>query len=221
MSSQLQKPSSSVSGWTGLLGLAAACVLFFLFPGDLLSDLSSAEQSVVFLMAVFFVMATFELCIIRPYKAPEAGLNFSKKLSLGLLTRQAVTDFETKLLGLLATLSIAVLFFWVADIYGGHWYGRFFELLLEYRYALLAVLFSYFLFIHLYMEEVKDDYWHFGVWFLTLGRAGDRHIIRNHCLNVGVKAFFLPLMFSYFIDDWVFFRTLSGRAWLILIVTLT
>lgn len=211
MSSQLQKPSSSVSGWTGLLGLAAACVLFFLFPGDLLSGLSSAEQSVVFLMAVFFVMAAFELCFIRPYRAPEAGLNFSKTLSLGLLTRQAVTDFETKLLGLLATLGIAVLFFWVADIYGGRWYGRFFELLLEYRYALVAVLFCYFLFIHLYMEEVKDDYWHFGVWFLTLGRSGNRHIIRNHCLSMGVKAFFLPLMFSYFVDDWVFFQNVEWQ----------
>jgi len=206
MSSQLQNPSSSVSSWTGFLGLASACALFFVFPKDLLRGLSSAEQAAVFLMAVFFMMATFELLFIRPFKAPEAGLNFSKKLTFSLLTQQAVTDFEIKIFGLAATLGIAALFFWVADIYGGGWYGRFFDLILDYRYAFLGVLFSYFLFIHVYMEDVKDGYWHLGAWFLKLGRGGDRRIISHHLLSMGIKAFFLPLMFSYFVDDWVFFQ---------------
>ncbi len=202
------KPASSVPPLTGYIGIVAALFFFFLWPEGIIDPVPDL-QPVIFLLMIFIVMAVYELAIAKTYKAPDAKLDFSRKRKAD---KGFWGDFALKMLGLFVSLTLVVFYYMVADIYHDSWYSRFFDFVLNNAAIIGAVVFSYFIVIHFYLTDLKDSYWQLGRFVLTFGREGDRKLLKGHVLALAIKAFFLPLMFCYFVDDWDYLRGFDWSA---------
>lgn len=194
------RPRSSVPPLTGYLGIVAIITLFFLWPEEQIFS-SSLEDGVLFLLFVFAVMAAYELIFAKTYKAPESGLDFSQQDSLRIRFGK---NFAIKIFGLLMSLLLVSLYFWIADMYSNDWYQRFFKFIFKYAWIIGSLVIAYFCLIHAVMKEPNDAYWNFGKFILSRGKEADKALIRDHVLGLAIKAFFLPLMFCYFMDDWFY-----------------
>ena len=200
MSAEITRPKSSVPALTGYIGIFVIVSFGLFFPRHLI-DSSSMNHAVVFLLAVFGFMALYELVFAKTYRDTDTGLDFKQTLGLYKIFTK---DFSVKIVGLFISLALVAIYYAVADIYQDKWYQRFFIFLLVNWQLIAVAILAYFALVHLYMKDVKDSYWHLGTFFLTLGKQGNRPIIRDHVLALVVKMFFLPLMFCYFLDDWYF-----------------
>ena len=198
MSDAVSRPSSSVPSLTGYLGIIIIIFLFVLWPSDLL-NLGFVEEAALFLLTVFICLASYELIFAKTYRAPETGLNFSQDVNL---KEKFGKIFWVKIFGLLVSLALVSCYFWIADIYHDDWYGKFFDFIFDYFWVIASIVLAYFVLVHAYMTDPDDSYWHLGMFVLTRGQVGDGHLIRDHLLGLGIKAFFLPLMFAYFVGDW-------------------
>ena len=211
MNAEITRPKSSVPAMTGYLGIVVVLAFSLLFPRDIV-DPSSMDHAVLFLLTVFGFMAVYELVFAKTYRSAETDLNFKQAFGLHKIFSK---DFAVKIFGLFISLVLVSIYYAAADIYHDSWYQRFFIFIFTYWQAITAAVLAYFVFVHLYMDEVKDSYWHLGAFVLSFGKQGDRPLIRDHLLALGVKMFFLPLMFCYFLDDWYFvtnFNFVSGMS---------
>lgn len=201
MSASRLKPKSTIPQLTGYLGLITIVSLTVLFVANIISipNLTPLASAIIFLLIVFAVMALYELLILKSYNKASAGLFFSKEICW----REKLSDgFLLKMLGLFVTLSIVTIYYSVADLYRGSFYDPFFAAIFTYAPYIGLFLISYFVIIHVYMKDAKDAYWHLGRFVMTLGKDGDRGLLKAHLLALAVKTFFLPLMFCSFMYDW-------------------
>lgn len=200
MNAQITRPKSSIPALTGYLGVLAIISLTVFFPRHLINA-SSMDHAVLFLLAVFGFMAFYELVFAKTYRSADTGLDFKQGFSLRkILTK----DFAVKMFGLFVSLVFVAVYYSVADMYQDRWYQRFFIFLQTHWQVITAIVLAYFVLVHLSMKDVKDSYWQLGAFVLSLGKLGDRPLVRDHLLALGVKMFFLPLMFCYFLDDWYY-----------------
>lgn len=64
---------------------------------------------------------------------------------------------------------------------------------------------------HAMMTDPRDTLWHFGRYFLPGGKQKtDIERVYHHILGWTIKVFFLPLMFSYFLQEWQFIAHNDG-----------
>lgn len=163
-------------------------------------------EAALFIFTFFFLVALFELVFVKTYKSKETGLDFSLPFDI---KKSLSKDFFVKIFGLAVSFLLVCTFFWIADIYSDPWYQRFFDVFFYYVWIIIAIVLVYFFLINIYMTDPKDSYWHFGKFVLSKGKEGDKKAIQNHVLLLAVKAFFLPMMFCYFTNDWLFFKTVG------------
>ncbi len=137
------------------------------------------------------------------------------------LTKQRDYSFARtglKLVGLLATVALLALLYWVFPEYNPSlrsvtnelpnpgFYSNFFSLCRLAGPWVLGVCAMYFFFVDARLNEPRDGYWHFGR--MVLGGDGiDWAKIRNHLRTWAVKGFFMPLMFTFLCNN------LPGLHW--------
>ena len=146
--------------------------------------------SVLAMLAVVIPIFIVELLVFKVQERPSAGL----KKEAGEADPERVA---VKIVGLIGTLAFRAFLYWVLPEYNGNTYDRYWQAL-DYAIPLL-VLFSipYFWWMDGRMKEPEDSYWQMGLLVMLQWDDIDIYLIGRHLRNWLVKAFFLPLMFTY------------------------
>jgi protein-S-isoprenylcysteine O-methyltransferase Ste14 len=117
-----------------------------------------------------------------------------------------------RLVGLLATLALVALAYWLLPEYRGNFYDPYWRFLRS--IAPLSVLVPlYFVWADPRTPEVHDEYHAMGAAVLGGWHEADRPLIVRHLLGWAVKAFFLPLMTVYLAGELgALYGALEGAA---------
>lgn len=148
----------------------------------------------IILGATALALVLTDVLAFAPHRRPSTGLDFSRRSPS--LARTLV-----KTLGLAGTLAVVAVGYWLLPEYGGPFYADYFQALrlLVWPTALLAPLY-----IHLvdrHQTQPLDGTYQAGLVCCGRWSAVDPSVLRQHALGWLIKAFFLPLMFTYFIND--------------------
>jgi hypothetical protein len=112
----------------------------------------------------------------------------------------------TKLAGLVASVGLVALAYWLLPQYHAAWYANYYEALaiVAIPWAIAAV--PYFHFVDRRMREPRDGYWHMGALVTLRFREVDRGVLAQHLLGWAIKGFFMALMWTFFCEDlrWLF-----------------
>lgn len=178
------------TGMAGLCGLIAASVLVCTVAGAMRAEF--AALLMVLMTAV--PMLAYDLLVQRTASANQ---------------KRPVDGWRccVKFAGLIATLLLAVLGYWLFPEYRKNFYGPFFELCKILVPLWLVLALPYIVWVDRRMADPFDGYWHMGL--AALGRWSDLDSakIRAHLLGWLVKAFFLPLMSVFLINDVRYLQT--------------
>jgi len=186
--SRAELPASCVSTWinlVGVVGFGVAILVLRLAPPQRYELATGAC-----ILALALPVVGLELLFRKNHLRPSTDLDFT------LEAPRNPRRVGIKLLGMLATLAVIGLFYWLAPEYHKGLYRPLWELLPAVLPPILVLAVPYFFFVDRRMRRPKDGYFWTGQ--LVLGRfAGlDHEILRQHVLGWTVKAFFLPLMFA-------------------------
>lgn len=182
-------PPSASSLFTNALGFfccvaALFAVRFYAPQTDILT------LTLIAMVAAILPIMIIELLVHKVYLRPSAGLK--TEAGEAHLERVAV-----KVVGLLGTLGFLAFLYWVIPEYEKNNYDRYF-IFLQYSVPWLA-LFSipYFWWMDGRMKQPEDAYYQMGLVVMLQWNDVDIYLIGRHIRNWLVKAFFLPLMFTY------------------------
>ena len=139
-------------------------------------------------------MFLIDLVWMKVHRRPSTGLAFD-------CDDPSWPRTFTKLCGFAGSLAFCALIYWLFPEYHGDFYGRYFEMLDIIMPFWLVTALPYFYLIDRHMQQPRDGYWHMGMAFALRWREVDGRVIRQHLLGWLIKAFFLPLMFTYLCAD--------------------
>ena len=117
-----------------------------------------------------------------------------------------------KLLGLYGTLGVLALAYAAFPEYRGNFFSRYWEMLQTVFWPMVILSVPYFIVIDRGLAEPEDGTWHAGQFFLGNWGQSDKKILGQHALGWLVKAFFLPLMYTYFTNDLIRLREADLHA---------
>ena len=192
---------------SGLAGLATIIILFVTWPRGIVA--TPLAEFHLFIALIFVVMAAVDLLLHK--SARQAGLALQ-----AALTRPWRLDatLGNKLLATSVAAGAVWLLYQHAAIYQDDWYTRFTGPVRDYFALIFAGLLAYVVLVDRLMIEREDDLARAGAWLRGLGRNSGREGqgggiggFRNVMLATLIKAFFLPLMYCFALDDWMFFYT--------------
>ncbi len=193
-----KRPASAIPHQTGFVALISIPVIHFLWPN--MPSVSDRDQTVLFLVSVFAVLALFEILFVKIYRLSGSGLVFNQKNFTEL---RYISDLWVKFVGLTVSLGILALFYYSAEIYHGDWYEPFFSLLADHWGIVFSILVGVVALVHFLMRNPRDGMWHLGKFVLKMGNHSvHSDSIQVYLLGLGIKGFFLPLMFCYLVYDW-------------------
>lgn len=188
------RPASATHGLTAAAGLAAllaALLIIYVwrpFGGD-------TALSALFALSMAAVgLAVPDLVWRKVHRRASTGLDHAR-------WRPSWSRTGCKLVGLVATLGLIVGGYWLFPEYRGAFYDRFDRLALLVSPFWLAAAIPYFYWVDARMAAPEDGYWHMGKIAAFDWEKVDRRIVAEHLLGWLVKAFFLPLMITYFWQD--------------------
>lgn len=141
-------------------------------------------------LGIVLVIGTTEW-LIPTLRAPSAGALAHRSLRPLDLGRVGV-----RLCGIVATLALVALAYWLLPEYHGDFYEPYWRFLRTIAPAALLVP-VYLCWADTRSPEAPDEYRAMGMLVLGGVRAADWDLIRRHLLGWTVKAFFLPLMTVY------------------------
>ena len=130
------------------------------------------------------------------------GLAYRSAYAIGGGARRAadLRRVLTRLCGLIATLALIALVYWLFPEYAGSFYAPYWEFLRTVAPLTLLVP-VYFVWADTRLEDPQDDYLAFGQLVLGGWRDARWSLVRNHLLAWTIKGFFLPLMVVYLGDE--------------------
>ena len=177
---------------TGLLSQFAGAV-GFLVVFSILSIAAPSGDPVIALIAIVAGIAICVLCVdilvYRVHQRPNAGLDFSRRSA-------SISRAGVKTIGLYATLGLVAAAYWIFPQYGHDNFTNWFKIAYVAGSVIALVGPAYIWFVDSHMIEPRDGLWHFGA-LLTARRGADTAAAGQYLLGWTVKAFFLPLMFTY------------------------
>lgn len=159
-------------------------------------NVADVEAAVFAMVALALPIIILEYLFLKPYSRPSTGLNFQlrNKINVGRIA--------VKILGLYGTIGFVALIYWLFPVYRSDAFFNNYWIFAKYiALILLGGGIPYFFILDKYLVEPCDSYWHFGMMMLGQWKIIDTKIIRQHVLGWVVKLFFLPLMFSYLINN--------------------
>lgn len=189
-----QAPASATFALTALAGfiayIASLAVLTLYRP--FADDAVSGAMFVVGVTtaAIFAV----DLVWYRVWRRATTGLDL--RASDASVSRTAV-----KYVGLVASVALVGLAYWLFPEYRDPKYAPYFELLRRTVVPWLVLAIPYFYLIDGRMREPHDGYWHLGMAVLLKWDRVDRAVLVQHLLGWTIKGFFLALMVTFFCGD--------------------
>ncbi|MGE5798495.1 MAG: isoprenylcysteine carboxyl methyltransferase [Ignavibacteria bacterium] len=196
-----KSPTSMTINWIA--------TVIFLYSLTLIKDynMSGVEAAVFAMTALALPIIILEYIFLEPYNRPSTGLNFKLKNAAD------INRIMVKIAGLYGTIGFVALIYWLFPVYRSDPFFDNYWIFAKYiALILLAGGIPYFIILDKYLVEPCDSYWHFGKFILGQWKKSDIKIVRQHILGWVVKLFFLPLMFSYLIDNINFFKTADFSA---------
>ena len=124
-------------------------------------------------------------------RAPSGGALSRKALRPLNLRRAGV-----RICGVIATLGLLALAYWLFQEYSGNFYDPYWQFLRTIAPVALVVPF-YLLWADMRIADPHDEYYAFGTLVVGQWSRADWTLIRRHLLGWTVKGFFLPLMTVY------------------------
>ncbi len=180
--------------------------IVFIFGLGVIKEYNMPDvESAVFAMAALAIpIIILEYLFLKPYSRPSTGLNFQLRNEFNF-GRIAI-----KLFGLYGTIGFVALVYWLFPVYRSDpFFDRYWIFARAVALVLLAGGIPYFFILDKYLVEPCDSYWHFGMMMLGQWKQVETKVIRQHLLGWTVKLFFLPLMFSYLINNINFIKTVD------------
>lgn len=185
---------------TGIVGLAVLLTALALWPTGFAQ--SPVTEFNLFVLLVALTMGAVDLAAHRTWRQPQAGIVQPLRLIPGRVLSRTLLH---KLVGALGVVALALILYRSADIYRAPWYGTFLDQFYRALPWLVPLSLVYVAALHCISVKASDHLESFGRVLLTLGREGDRAQAADFALIWLVKLFFLPLMYGYAVDDWLFF----------------
>lgn len=164
--------------------LSALMIVRFWWP-----DTDIFTLSLIAMVATILPIFVVELRFFKVQDRSSTGLQKPGEVN--------AERIAVKVVGLIGTLAFLGFLYWLLPEYKGDNYDRYWQLL---NYGIpLLVLFSipYFWWMDGRMKEPEDAYWQMGLLVMLQWEEIDIYLIGRHLRNWLVKAFFLPLMFTY------------------------
>lgn len=189
---KVQLPKSTNSGFINFIGMMAFAICIMYFRDHRSPDM--VFMTVMSVMTYGICIIALEVILLRSPARPTTGLSFEA-------FNWSADRIFFKLVGLAACYGFIALAFWHFNEYAKQFFNPFWhalDMVLPYL-AILAV--PYVALVDSYMKEPEDNYYHLGVLILTFKRGTSWKAIGQLFLGWVVKAYFLPLMFIYMIND--------------------
>lgn len=193
-------PQSATNFGVALLALAAGLGAIWLISPERWGGLAGTVPyiGVIPCIAVVLVIAAAEWAFPRLRVANTAFNGGAEARSLN------VRRVGIRLIGLIGTLGLVALAYWLFPEYHGDFYNPFWAFLRTISPIAIAVPF-YFLWSDVYGSTMHDEYLAFGTllstWRADAWRRADWPLIRRHLLGWTIKGFFVPLMTVYFATE--------------------
>jgi len=144
---------------------------------------------------VFAILGIGELWVYRIYRNASTGLA-AKSLRAADPGRVAV-----RLFGLLLTLGVIALAYWLFPEYHGSFYNPWWSFLLVLLGPVALLVVPYFIWTDKRLADPHDSYWHLGYlpYAVFAGKTDeiDGAVLKSHFMGWTVKCFFLALMVVY------------------------
>jgi protein-S-isoprenylcysteine O-methyltransferase Ste14 len=139
---------------------------------------------------IFFV----DICILKVHLRPTTGLNFS-------YSNPSIKRTGIKFIGLLASMSVLAIAYWLFPVYHLPFYKPFFEMVKAiFPYAMLISL-PYIYLVDRHLLQPHDGYWFMGLLCILKFDDIDQKVLAQHLLGWLIKGFFMPLMFVFMCND--------------------
>ena len=180
--------SETHAGWN-MLGVALACIAFYLLRN---SDVDTFTIAICSMVSGFLPIFLSDLFYYRIYRKPTTGLGEWRKPDH---VRVAI-----KWLGLSGIYAAIFLLYWLFAEYHKPFYTPFFRLAQAAAPFLLIFSVPYVYFVDGWQKSPEDVYYRTGR--MLMGKT-DRSAMRAIAVNFRnwlVKAFFLPLMFIFLME---------------------
>lgn len=191
MTSPVTLPKSASSNMINVMGLVAY-FLAIRACGDY--GYEGVTAVLYSTLAYAVTILSLEVIFLRTPLRPTTGLDF--------------TDFNWstgrvmyKLVGLYGAFGFVGLLYWVFPEYHGEFYQTFLGLMEGWLPYLMLLAIPYFCFVDAFMKEPEDNYYWFGRLLLLRKVHTTRAALAQHLLGWVVKGYFLPLMFTYMVQD--------------------
>lgn len=195
-----QRPPTVTNNWINLLGLLGAAGVVWLLIHD---GQPAAHAALLGVVVLALLVGLAELGLLRTHCRPSSGLRWARGIPM------APGRIAIKLLGLVTTMGLIGLVYWLAPEYRNDRYAAFwYALRLTWPYIFTFQV-AYFIALDGRMQQPRDGYYHMGC--AVLGRFGqvDRKAIAQHLLGWAIKGFFIPLMFVFLVDELARFDDLA------------
>ena len=177
--------TATLTGFAGLLGLAASIVL--------VPDLAwpTYLKALMVLAATAAAMIAVDMAYFRTFQSLSTGLQTSS------LRPPDLERVLRKLLGLIVTLAILAALYWILPEYRRDFYDPYWAALHVLVPVLLAAAPFYIAYVDRRQIGPEDSYAEIGAFILKGVLPQNTEPMRQHVLGWIVKGFFLPLMFVY------------------------
>ncbi|MDX1949726.1 MAG: isoprenylcysteine carboxylmethyltransferase family protein [Rickettsiales bacterium] len=189
---------------TNFLVNLLGCFLFYLIFFTCRNYFQAGDLSLVFLC---FVNAVLPIAIYEIYRATEKNSKFP--INFKIRNKFSLDRIFKKLIGLAITFLAIFLIYNLFPIYRTDYYKPFFEKLLLVSDYIFILAIPYFIITDLMMKNPKDSYYNLGLIAKFDFKNIDKKLIWEHSRAWIVKAFFLPLMTIYCINNFNFLHNLN------------
>lgn len=186
-------PPSETHLGLNMLGMLNGCLTVILLR-VFMPDLGLLWSTVIVLAMVALPVALIELGHNHIFKKATTGLRENAK-------KANAYRVALKLVGLLGTLGIFGALYYIIPEYHKDFYNRYFAFLHFFIPILLGIAVPYFWWMDGRMKEPNDAYVHMGKLVLLRWKEVNFVVVGRHLRDWLVKAFFLPLMFTYMGDN--------------------
>ncbi len=159
------------------------------------------------LILLCFANAILPILIYEIYRACESG---SKSLiNFKIINKFSFERISLKIIGLAITFLSVYAVYRLFPIYRTDYYFTFYNKLLAVIDYIFILAIPYFIITDLMMKSPKDAYYHLGLLVRFDFKNIDKKLIWEHARAWIVKAFFLPLMVIYCINNFNFLYNLD------------
>src|SRR5215475_5311687 len=192
----MQPPASCTVSWINFAGAAsligATLVLsrFNLPVVTVVLTTLTVPALTIIVLENLFIKSRIAFRPVRSngYFAPSTGLPASRRIIL-------------KIIGLTASISALAAIYWLFPIYREGGAKDLFLMAERLLIPFMLLMPLYIWYVDKKSEAPEDGYFHVGLFLTGSWRLADRDLVRQHCLQWLVKAFFLPLMLGIYVNQ--------------------